>query len=402
MRKHFAAALICAFLLTGCTNVNDISQPITETVSVTELTVTTTVSETTVTESEEKPWEYLLIGGEFSEYYEAAYAMLSEMSMEEKVGQLLLARCPDNAAEQAEKFKPGGYVLFKRDVKGKTPETLKNFIDGFQSASDIPMIVAVDEEGGEIVRVSSLSAFRETRFPSPSKAYKDGGFQGIYDDYSEKSKFLLDLGFNLNLAPVADVSVDPKDYIYSRTLGLPAEETAEYIRNAVSAAKEAGISSCLKHFPGYGNNADTHTGSAVDERSADNFRSSDFLPFKAGIDAGAECVLVSHNIVKCFDSEKPASLSPEIHRILREELNFSGIIMTDDLSMDAVSLYCTDNLPYAEAVNAGNDMLIVTEYEAAYNDILSAAENGEISQETIDRVVMRIIAWKYAKGLLEQ
>ncbi len=402
MRKHFVAVLICTFLLTGCSNVNDIPQPITETVSVTETAVTTTVSETTVTEAEEKPWEYLLIGGEFSEYYEAAYAMLSEMSTEEKVGQLLLARCPDNAAEQAEKFKPGGYVLFKRDVKGKTPETLKNFIDGFQSASDIPMIVAVDEEGGEIVRVSSLSAFRETRFPSPSKAYKDGGFQGIYDDYSEKSKFLLDLGFNLNLAPVADVSVDPKDYIYSRTLGLPAEETAEYIRNAVSAAKEAGISSCLKHFPGYGNNADTHTGSAVDERSEDSFRSSDFLPFKSGIDAGSECVLVSHNIVKCFDSEKPASLSPEIHRILREELNFSGIIMTDDLSMDAVSLFCTDNLPYAEAVNAGNDMLIVTEYEAAYNDILSAAENGEIPQETIDRAVMRIIAWKYAKGLLEQ
>lgn len=402
MRKHFVAVLICTFLLTGCSNVNDIPQPITETVSVTETAVTTTVSETTVTEAEEKPWEYLLIGGEFSEYYEAAYAMLSEMSTEEKVGQLLLARCPDNAAEQAEKYKFGGYVLFKRNVKNKTPETLREFMVGFQSVSDIPMIVAVDEEGGEIVRVSSLSTFRETRFPSPSKAYKDGGFQGIYDDYSEKSKFLLDLGFNLNLAPVADVSVDPKDYIYSRTLGLPAEETAEYIRNAVSAAKEAGISSCLKHFPGYGNNADTHTGSAVDERSEDSFRSSDFLPFKSGIDAGSECVLVSHNIVKCFDSEKPASLSPEIHRILREELNFSGIIMTDDLSMDAVSLYCTDNLPYAEAVNAGNDMLIVTEYEAAYNDILSAAENGEISQETIDRAVMRIIAWKYAKGLLEQ
>lgn len=402
MRKHFAAALICAFLLTGCTNVNDISQSVSETVSVSETAVTTTVSETTVTDAEEKPWEYLLIDGEFSEHYEAAYEMLSEMSVEEKVGQLLLARCPDNAAEQAAKFKLGGYVLFKRDVKGKTTETLREFMVGFQSVSKIPMICAVDEEGGEIVRVSSLSAFRETRFPSPSKAYKDGGFQGIYDDYSEKSRFLLDLGFNLNLAPVADVSVDPNDYIYNRTLGLPAEETAEYITNAVSSAKEAGISSCLKHFPGYGNNADTHTGSAIDERSAENFRNSDFLPFKAGIDAGAECVLVSHNIVKCFDSEKPASLSPEIHRILREELNFSGIIMTDDLSMEAVSLFCTDNLPYAEAVNAGNDMLIVTEYEAAYNDILSAAKNGEISQETIDRAVMRIISWKYAKGLLEQ
>lgn len=401
MRKHFAAAFICAFLLTGCANVNDIPQPVSETVSVTEAAVTT-VSETTVTEAEEKPWEYLLCSGEFSEYYDAAYAMLSEMSMEEKVGQLLLARCPDNAAEQAERFQLGGYVLFKQNVKDKTPETLRDFIGGFQSVSEIPMICAVDEEGGEIVRVSSLSAFRETRFPSPSMAYKNGGFQGIYDDYSEKSKFLLDLGFNLNLAPVADVSVDPKDYIYSRTLGLPAEETAEYITNAVSAAKEAGISSCLKHFPGYGNNADTHTGSAIDERSEDSFRSSDFLPFKAGIDAGAECVLVSHNIVKCFDGEKPASLSPEIHRILREELDFSGIIMTDDLSMDAVSLFCTDSLPYAEAVNAGNDMLIVTEYEAAYNDILSATESEEIAQETIDRAVMRIIAWKYSKGLLEQ
>lgn len=402
MRKRFSAALICAFLLTGCTAVDDVAEPITEISSVTEAAVTTTVSETTVNEAEEKPWEYLLCDGEFSDYYDAAYAMLSEMSREEKVGQLLLARCPDNASEQAEKYKFGGYVLFKRNVNGKTPETLREFIGSFQSVSDIPMICAVDEEGGEIVRVSSLSAFRETRFPSPSKAYKNGGFQEIHEDYSEKSAFLLDLGFNLNLAPIADVSVDPKDYIYSRTLGLPAEETAEYIQNAVTAAKEAGISSCLKHFPGYGNNVDTHTGSAIDERTADSFRSSDFLPFKAGIDAGAECVLVSHNIVKCFDSEKPASLSPEIHRILREELDFSGIIMTDDLSMDAVSLFCSDSLPYAEAVNAGNDMLIVTEYAAAYNDILSAAENGEIAQETIDRAVMRIIAWKYAKGLLEQ
>lgn len=402
MKKScLAALLICAAVLCSCSRIENDADPSSISVSSETFSETVSLTETTAKKSPE-PWEYLIYDGIFSEQYGKAYAKLLTMSDEEKTGQLLLARCPVNsAAEDAAAFHLGGYILFKRDITGKTPETLSEFIGGFQSAADIPMICAADEEGGTVVRISGDAAFRSERFPSPSKAYKNGGFAGIYSDYSEKSRFLMSLGINLNLAPVADVSANSTDYIYNRTLGLPAEETAEYIRNAVTAAKADGISSCLKHFPGYGNNSDTHTGIAIDERTRESFFDSDLLPFEAGIEAGAETVLVSHNIVNAFDSERPASLSPAVHDLLRNELDFSGVILTDDLSMDAVTLYCGDRGPYTDAVNAGNDMLIVTDYQTAYNDILSAVKCGDISEETLDRAVMRILAWKYTKGLID-
>ena len=400
--------LICTALLCSCSkieNTADATSVSSTAVTSEAFSETSSVSETseeTVTEISPEPWEYLLSDGIFAGQYSKAYEKLLTMSDEEKTGQLLLARCPvGSAAEDAASFHLGGYILFKRNVTGKTPETLSGFIGGFQSAADIPMICAADEEGGTVVRISGNTAFRSERFPSPSKAYKSGGYEAIYSDYSEKSKFLMSLGVNLNLAPVADVSVNSSDYIYDRTLGLPAEETAEYIRNAVTSAKAEGISSCLKHFPGYGNNDDTHTGIAVDERPHESFSDNDLLPFEAGIEAGAETVLVSHNIVNAFDSERPASLSPAVHDLLRNDLDFSGVILTDDLSMDAITLYCGDQGPYADAVNAGNDMLIVTDYQAAYNDILSAVKCGYISEETLDRAVMRILAWKYTKGLID-
>lgn len=401
-RSGLVPLLICTAMLCSCSRIENNADASSISVSSEALSETVSVTETAEETISPEPWEYLLSDGIFSEQYDKAYAKLLTMSDEEKTGQLLLARCPVNsAAEDAAAFHLGGYILFRRDITGKTPETLSDFIGGFQSAADIPMICAADEEGGTVVRISGDAAFRSEQFPSPSKAYKDGGFAGIYSDYSEKSRFLMSLGVNLNLAPVADVSVNSTDYIYDRTLGLPAPETAEYIRNAVAAAKSEGISSCLKHFPGYGSNADTHTGIAVDNRTRESFFAGDLLPFEAGIEAGAETVLISHNIVNAFDSERPASLSPAVHDLLRNEQGFSGVILTDDLSMDAVTLFCKDHGPYTDAVNAGNDMLIVTDHQTAYNDILSAVKCGDISEETLDRAVMRILAWKYTKGLID-
>src|SRR5699024_4347972 len=124
------------------------------------------------------------------------------------------------------------------------------------------------------------------------------------------ARLLTSLGLNLNLAPVADVSTDPSDFIYDRTIGRDAQTTAEYIRASVETYLENGLACTLKHFPGYGNNGDTHTGLVYDNRPMETFETSDFLPFKAGIEAGAQCVLVSHNVVTCMDPDVPASLSP--------------------------------------------------------------------------------------------
>ena len=146
----------------------------------------------------------------------------------------------------------------------------------------------------------------------------------ILQDARQKSVTLLDLGVNVNFAPVADVSTDPSDFMYDRSFGQDAQATADYVAQVVGVMEQEHIGSVLKHFPGYGSNEDTHTGIAVDERPYETFQTSDFLPFQAGIQAGADAVLVSHNVVTALDGTLPASLSPAVHQVLREELGFDG------------------------------------------------------------------------------
>ena len=188
--------------------------------------------------------------------------------------------------------------------------------------------------------------------------------------------------------------------MYERSLGQEADITAEFVRRFTDVSQESGISVTLKHFPGYGNNLDTHTGVAVDDRNYETFEKYDFVPFQAGIDAGAHMVLVSHNIINCMDPDHPASLSPEVHRILREKLGFTGVIVTDSLEMDAISKYFTDYSPSVAAVLAGNDMICVADYQQTYKDILNAVENGTVDIDLVDHAATRIIAWKMSKGMM--
>ena len=252
-----------------------------------------------------------------------------------------------------------------------------------------------------MVRVSAYKAFRSEKFHSPGYLYSRGGIDAVIADADEKDALLKGLGINVNLAPVCDVSENPSDFIYSRTLGKGAEETAEYISRLVEKMNFDGVGSVLKHFPGYGGNSDTHTGIAVDEREKEEFYQKDFLPFFAGISAGAGGVLVSHNIVKSFDSNLPASLSPEIHRVLREDLGFSGVIMTDDLAMKAITAYTGDKSAAVLAVEAGNDMIISSDLESQYTAVLDAVNGGTISRERIRQSAVRVLNWKITLGLVE-
>ena len=166
----------------------------------------------------------------------------------------------------------------------------------------------------------------------------------------------------------------------------------------VEYSNEFGISSCLKHFPGYGNNVDTHTGSATDNRSYETFTSSDYLPFIAGIKEKVPMILVSHNIVTSIDDEVPASLSIKIHEELRDKLKFSGIIITDDLDMSAIKDNYQDGA--VMAVNSNNDLIITSDFINDYNKVLFAYKNKIIDEKTIDRAVTRIIAWKYSYKIM--
>lgn len=327
-----------------------------------------------------------------------AEEILAGMTLEEKVGQMFLARMPGDAAYYAETYQLGGYVLFDVDFNGYSMEELIDRIDSCQAVSKIPMIMSVDEEGGTVTRVSDY--YRDTRFMSPRDVYAEGGWSGIVSDTIEKCQLLKELHLNMNLAPVCDLADDYDDFMYERSFSGDAEETANFIGWTISTMNQQGIGSSLKHFPGYGSNVDTHTGMAIDYREAQEYYDYDLVPFMEGIEMGASSVMVSHNIVTCFDDYYPASLSPEIHRILREDLGFDGVIITDDLVMGAIQDFCGEVNSAVYAVEAGNDMLISTSFESQFESIMAAIDEGRITEERINESVRRILIMKINMGLL--
>ena len=329
--------------------------------------------------------------------------LISSMTLEEKVGQLFFVRCPaDSAVEDVSAYHLGGYLLFGRDTKDKTANELIQTIQGYQDAAAIPLLIGVDEEGGTVVRVSSNPHLRSEKFASPQRLYALGGMDRVLTDTREKDVLLRALGFNVNLAPVADVSTDPGDFIYDRAFGQDAAATSDYVSAVTGRMRADGMGSVLKHFPGYGDNADTHTGIAVDDRPYEDFVNSDFLPFLAGMAAGGDtaAVLVSHNIVECMDPDLPASLSPAVHNLLRQDLGFDGVVMTDDLAMDAVGAYAGDGAVAVMALQAGNDMVVTTDYRSQIPKVLEAVENGSLEEAAIDAACRRVLRWKQALGLL--
>lgn len=337
---------------------------------------------------------------------------LASLSLAQKVGQLFFVRCPaDGAAEDVSEYHLGGYLLFGRDFQDAqggwlTAEQISANLQSYQTAAEgdsgVPLLLGVDEEGGTVVRVSRNPLLRERKFSSPQKLYAAGGLDAIVRDAAEKDALLSSLGINVNLAPVCDVSTDPEDFIYDRSFGQDAAATSAFVSAVVSQARQDGMGSVLKHFPGYGNNVDTHTGIARDSRDYETFENSDFLPFHAGFAAGqgTAAVLVSHNIVECMDPELPASLSPAVHRTLRDDLGFAGVAMTDDLAMDAVQAYAGDGAVAVLALQAGNDLIITTDYQTQIPAVLSAIAEGALSESDIDTACRRVLQWKQSLGLL--
>ncbi len=327
--------------------------------------------------------------------------LLASMSLEEKVGQLFLARCPDvGAVEDIAACHLGGYILFGRDFQGQTPESFQQTLAAYQAAAKIPLLIAVDEEGGTVCRVSKQAAFRRVPFDSPRSLYAAGGMELVLDTETEKAAMLHALGINVNMAPVCDIATQQESFLYDRSLGQSPEVTGQFAAGAVERMAKYQVGSVLKHFPGYGSNADTHTGIAIDNRSREELEGCDLIPFAAGIGAGCDAILVSHTIVTAFDAALPASLSPAVHDYLRREMGFAGVIVTDDLVMGAITEAYGAGEAAVLAVLAGNDLLCSSEYQVQYQAVLEAAQSGRIPVETLDNAVKRILTWKQKLQLL--
>ncbi len=333
---------------------------------------------------------------------DVAKKMMEQMTLEEKVAQMMMVSCHEGVnIEAASSYGVGGICLYAHSFEEKTADEVEEMIASYNSLSYIPMLVSTDEEGGTVNRVSINPNLRETPFSSPSELYEEGGMEKIESDTLEKSALLLSLGINVNLAPVCDVPLSEDDYIYDRCFSLDHDETADYVKTVVSCMKVKGIGSTLKHFPGYGGSVDTHESMSYDKREYEAFETGDFKPFEVGIKAGADCVLVSHNIVTCMDEDMPASLSKRVHEILREELSFEGVVMTDDLVMQGIQQFTNGENAAVLAVKAGNDMIICEDYRSSVDAIIQAVNNGEIDEAQIDESVYRVLRWKNTLSILD-
>ncbi len=379
--KLISFILCLAVILSGCSSSS-------EPVATVEMAVATTEAEPQTVPEETVPPDPIR-------------EMMNAMSLEERVGQLFLARCDDTVAlEHIQSFHLGGFVLFGRDFKNQTPDSITGKIASYQAAGKIPLLIAVDEEGGSVTRVSSNSAFRNQKFGSPRQLYNGGGMDWILYEEEEKCALLTSLGINVNLGPVCDLATTPNAFMYDRSLGQNADITSLFVSEVVTVMDSHNLGSCLKHFPGYGNNADTHTGIAVDYRTIQELEANDLLPFAAGINAGCDAILVSHTIVEALDSQFPASLSPAVHNYLRDNMNFHGVIITDDLVMEAITDAYGASEAAVLAVLAGNDLLCSTDYIVQYEAVLAAVLSGRIDIDTLNTAVRNVLEWKTELGLL--
>ena len=336
---------------------------------------------------------------------------ISEMPLEDKVAGLFIVT-PESltgvsAAIQAgestqnalNEYAVGGFIYFDKNIEDE--EQLKGMLSGTVSKSRYPLFLAVDEEGGSVSRVAN-SSIEVIKVGDMASIGESGDTTQAYEAGLTIGAYLKELGFNLDFAPVADVAGSGGSEMGDRTFGSDPALVGEMVANMVDGIEGTGISSCLKHFPGIGEtDGDTHDGRVETAKTLDEMRNSDFIPFKEGIDAGADFVMVSHVIVSSAEDDVPSSLSKTIMTdTLRNELEFQGIIITDALNMGAITEYYTSGEAAVQAIAAGADMLLMPEdFYEAYDAVLTAVREGSISEDRLDESLERIYRVKFAGKL---
>lgn len=340
--------------------------------------------------------------GIFSAYYEKAAAYVGTMTTEQMVGQMILGVTSDPTAASTDisRYSLAGMLFDSAYFDYMSKDEVKNAVQTVRSAAQIAPILAAQEEGGRVNTLSTHSVFDDVTFESPRNIFESEGLAAVEKVEDQKALFLKEYGFNLNLAPVVDLPDMYDQIMYSRSLTNDAQTVATYAEYVSKFNQAKGVSVALKHFPGYGTIHDTTDSIVVDTRDATTIRTTDYIPFKAGASAGAHFIMISNVVVKNIDPDHTAALSPVLHRDLRDAVGFTGLIITDVMDRTDYSAYSDGRNVAVAAVLAGNDLILVNDYASAYNAILAAVNDGTISPEILKQVCTRIIAYKYAAGLL--
>ena len=306
------------------------------------------------------------------------------------VGQAVQAG--EGTQEALAKLPVGGLVYFKQNILSE--EQLKEMLANTVSYSSFPIFLGVDEEGGSVARVADALGLENVG--PMADIGSAGDVQAAYAANQTIGTYLSSYGFNVDFAPIADVLTNPDNTVIGdRAFSDDPQTAADMVAGAVEGLQSAGVSACLKHFPGHGDTAgDSHTGAAETDRTKEEMAAAEFLPFQSGIGAGADMVMVGHiSAPNLTGGEKvPASLSEEIITgILRSELGYDGIIITDAMNMAAVTDYYEADVAAIMALKAGADMILMPEdFQQAYEGVLQAVQDGTVSQERVDDSLKRI------------
>lgn len=340
-----------------------------------------------------------------------AETLLAGMTLREKICQMIMAKpsditgvrtviaAGDATRKGLEKYPVGALLYDRSNMRDK--EQLSTMLKNTQSYASIPLILTCDEEGGRVTRL--MHTVGTTQVDAMLK-YKDQGVETAEKNARTLAADLVSCGFNMDLAPVADVWSNPKNTVIGdRAYSDDFTQAAQLIPGAVRGFHEGGVACVLKHFPGHGSTTgDSHYGSAYINKTLDQLRQEDISVFQAGIAAGADAVMMGHLIVSDVDAE-PAVFSYDIVTgLLRDELGYDGVVMTDALEMQAIADHYGKNEVAVKAVKAGVDMLLCpADLDGAIDALTRAVESGEITQERIDQSVLRILKLKEDRGMLD-
>lgn len=336
-----------------------------------------------------------------------AAEILAGMSDREKICQLFVVRpqsigsvtgAEDGLRTALEEYPVGGFVFFSDNLESGGEE-VKATISKMQEWSRLGLIICADEEGG---RVNRLMSTLGTTWLDSMFSYRDQGIDKAYSNAATIARDMKSFGFNTDLAPVADVFSNPENTVIGdRAYSDDFVQASQLVSAAVSGFKDSGFACAVKHFPGHGDTSeDTHVSSALITKSVEELFEQELLPFIAGIDAGADMVMIGHLTIKDLDDE-PATVSYSVVTgLLRERMGYSGVVITDSLEMGAITGYAPGQLA-VRVLNAGIDILLdPSDFAASVEGIELALEVGELTMERIDESVLRILIMKLENGII--
>lgn len=397
MFKRILPFLLAAVLLTGCA-AEAASAEIPA-----DISTVPTATEVTAPPAEPLPPE--------TEPADAAEQIVADMTLREEVGQLFIVR-PDALDSTAYSvtaltdamtaaladYPVGGIAMFSQNIE--SPEQITAFNEALQAASRIPLFIAVDEEGGLVARLANHRAFDLTKFKSAASISEEAAALTMG---STIGGYLKEYGFNMNFAPVADVNTNPDNpVIGTRSFSSDAETTALMAGAMADGLRQQEIIPVFKHFPGHGDTMeDSHNEVAVSSKTAEEMENCEWLPF---LNAGSgDCVMVGHIAVPEITGDlTPATMSRQIVTgILKGQLGFEGLVITDSLEMGAITNNYTPGEAALGALEAGCDILLMPDsLQEAFDAVVAAVESGSFSEERLDETVKRILRFKQAHGLL--